>query len=115
MTNRYALTQRARADLAEIAEHVGEVAGPMTARRVVLAFRSAFLLLAEQPLVGHERDDLTSDGNVRFWPVHSWLVAYAPEPTLTTILAIVHGARDPDVILKLMEALANEPPHEERE
>jgi len=110
MSRRYALTARARADLASIAAHIGEVAGPLTAERVVLAFRSAFSVLGRQPNAGHARDDLTDDASVRFWPVHSWLIAYSGQARPVTVLAIVHGARQPDELFRLIAELSRERP-----
>lgn len=103
MTQRFTLAARARADLAEICRHVGDVAGPLTAERVWVSFNSAFQLLSRQPNAGHRREDLSEDTLVRFWPVHSWLVAYVSDTTGIEIVAIVHGARRPE---HLFEPLA---------
>ena len=98
MTQRVTLTDRARADLAEIAENVHDAAGPITGERVVHAFRSAFMVLARQPRAGHRRDDLSYDPLVLFWPVHAWLIAYVQHADHVVVLAVVHGARNPGTI-----------------
>ena len=41
------------------------------------ALEGAFARLADNPGIGHAREDLTS-GPVKFWPVVSYLVVYDP-------------------------------------
>ncbi len=98
---------RARGDLRQIADDLLVEAGPITATRVVLALHSAFHRLARFPRSGHRRPDLSTDPSVRFWPVHSWLVAYASDARSVTILAILHGATDPDALFNLLAHLAH--------
>ena len=44
--------------------------------------------------MGHKREDLTSNENLRFWPVFSYLVAYKHGSTPLAIVAVIHGKRD---------------------
>jgi toxin ParE1/3/4 len=49
--------------------------------------------LAENPRIGHTREDLTNQP-VLFLPVGSYLIIYDPESKPLSIVRIVHGARD---------------------
>lgn len=100
MTAQYFLTLQARQDLAEIADYVAAESGLEPAEFVVEKLREGFLFLAEQPGVGHVREDLAEDPSVRFWPVFSYLIAYAYAQRPLGIVGIVHGARDPAEILR---------------
>ena len=95
MTARYVLTLQARRDLAEIAEYVAAESGPELAGQVIEKMREGFRLVAGEPGVGHVRADLSEDPTVRFWPVFSYLIAYAHEEQPLGIVCIVHGTRDP--------------------
>jgi len=55
--------------------------------------------LAERPGIGHTREDLT-DRRVKFSRVYSYLVVYDPESRPLTIVAVLHGARDVERLLK---------------
>jgi antitoxin ParD1/3/4/toxin ParE1/3/4 len=59
----------------------------------------AFELLADNPEIGHLREDLT-DRPVKFWSVFSYLVAYDPARDPLRIVAVVHGARDVERLLR---------------
>ena len=67
--------------------------------RVRTAFYDAFWLLAKQPEIGHAREDLTNRP-VKFWRVYSYLVVYDPASMPLTVLAVLHGARDVQQILR---------------
>ena len=62
------------------------------------AILGACELLAQHPLVGHARRDLTSRA-VLFWSSGSYLLVYAPETAPLRIIAVLHGARDVATIL----------------
>jgi len=101
MTARYFLTLHARADLAEIAAAIALDGGHSSAVRIVERIRRTFRLLAENPGVGHPREDLTDDPSVRFWAVFSYLIAFVPSEDRVHaigIVRIIHGARDPNEI-----------------
>jgi toxin ParE1/3/4 len=55
--------------------------------------------LAETPGIGHTRQDLT-DRPVKFWSVYSYLIVYDSESRPLTIVAVLHGARDVEQLLK---------------
>ncbi len=60
---------------------------------------NAFEELAAMPGMGHTREDLTARP-VKFWSVYSYLVVYDPESSPLTVIAVLHGARDIEQILK---------------
>jgi len=62
---RYVLADAARTDLLGIWDYLAEHAGPDVADRVADDLRGAMMKLAESPLIGHRRADLT-DQPVRF-------------------------------------------------
>jgi plasmid stabilization system protein ParE len=53
----------------------------------------AFELLAENPGIGHQREDLTARP-VKSWSVFSYIVIYRPEKRPIDVLAVLHDARD---------------------
>ena len=59
----------------------------------------AFEQLAETPEIGHSREDLTNRP-VKFWNVFSYLMVYEATSVPLTIIAVLHGARDVEHILK---------------
>jgi plasmid stabilization system protein ParE len=95
MTARYVLTTQAKQDLAEIADHIAESSGLSPAEQVVGELRRGFQLLAEHPEVGHVREDLPDDPEVRFWSVYSYLIVFVPAARPLAVVSILHGARDP--------------------
>jgi plasmid stabilization system protein ParE len=61
---------------------------------------SAFEKLARQPRMGHPRTD-TTEQDVRFWPVSSYLIVYRELASALQVVAVLHGSRDvPEVIRK---------------
>jgi plasmid stabilization system protein ParE len=59
----------------------------------------AFGLLASHPQMGHTREDLTARP-LKFWSVYSYLVVYDPACEPLAIVAVLHGARDVEQLLK---------------
>ncbi len=100
MIARYDLTAQAKQDLVEIVDFIAEEGGAAAADRVVREFRRNFQLLADRPGIGHRRNDLADDPDVRFWNVHAYLVVFVPIVNPLTVVSIVHGARDPEEIRK---------------
>jgi toxin ParE1/3/4 len=49
--------------------------------------------IAENPRIGHKREDLSQDA-VLFWSVGSYLIIYAPEKKPLGIVRVLHAARD---------------------
>lgn len=50
--------------------------------------------LAENPGLGHRREDITSDDSIRFWPVGPSLIAYQIREEGIVVLFIERGDRD---------------------
>jgi antitoxin ParD1/3/4 len=99
--SRYQFTPQATDDLLDswsfIAGH-----SPDAADRVEEAVYRACDLLADSPLAGRKRDDLTRLP-IRFWVVHpysNYLIVYDPETKPLQIIRILHGARDLPSILR---------------
>ncbi len=63
------------------------------ARHIRLQMFDACQRIAENPRIGHRREDLT-DRPVLFWPVGSYLIVYNPARKPVEIVRVVHGARD---------------------
>ena len=98
MSVRYVLTPEAQAHVDEIGAYIAQDSVD-AALKIYDALEEAFGLLAEQPGLGHSRQDLT-DRPLRFWGVYSYLVVYDPESRPLTIIAVLHGARDVEKLLK---------------
>jgi plasmid stabilization system protein ParE len=94
----YVLTLEAQAHIDEIGAYIAQDSVD-AALKLYDAFEEAFGLLAERPGLGHSRQDLT-DRPLRFWSVYSYLVLYDPESRPLTIVAVLHGARDVEKLLK---------------
>jgi toxin ParE1/3/4 len=88
----YRLNSDAEGDVEAIIEHIAE-SSVDAALRVYNALEEAFELLAENPGIGHRREDLTARP-VKFWSVFSYIVIYRPEKRPIEVLAVLHGARD---------------------
>jgi antitoxin ParD1/3/4/toxin ParE1/3/4 len=95
---RYVLTPEAQAHINQIGAHIAEDS-VAAALRVYDAFEAAFEMLAERPGIGHSRQDLTNRP-VKFWSVYSYLIVYDPASRPLSIIAVLHGARDVERLLK---------------
>ena len=98
MSSGYRLTPSAQSDLEQITDFIAEDSVE-AALRVYDAIEGAFRHLAEMPAMGHTREDLT-DRPLKFWGVYSYLVVYDPASSPLTVIAILHGARDVEKLLK---------------
>lgn len=98
MAARFRLTPDAEEQIGDIVEFIAADSED-AAIRVRNALYSAFELLAENPGIGHTREDLT-DRAVKFWSVFSYVVVYDPSSAPLTVLAVLHGARDVEQLLK---------------
>ena len=92
MSRPYRLFAEARRQIDEIGAFVADD-NVDAALKIYDAFEDAFQLLAENPGIGHTREDLTTRP-VKFWSVFSYLVVYDPESSPLQIITVVHGARD---------------------
>lgn len=90
----------ALADLEEIWEFIA-VDNIESADRVLDEIREKMQALATFPQMGHVRADLTSRP-LRFHPVRSFLIAYAPDENPLVVIAVLHGRRNPRVIAALL-------------
>ncbi len=89
---RFRFSLEAASDIREIWRHIAADRAA-AARKVRLDLFAACQRLAENPLIGHERKDLT-DQPVLFWPVGSNPIIYDPSCKPLAIVRVVHGACD---------------------
>ena len=101
MSKRYQLAEAAKRHVDEIGVFIADDSID-AALKVYDALEEAFELLAENPGIGHTREDLT-DRPLKFWSVFSYLVVYDPASVPLTVVAILHGARDVGQLLKNIE------------
>jgi plasmid stabilization system protein ParE len=92
MKPRFVLSPEAARDIREIWSYIADDS-IRAARRVRLQLLDACHGLAENPLIGHSREDLTARP-VLFWPVGAYLIIYDPTPRPIEIVRVVHSARD---------------------
>jgi plasmid stabilization system protein ParE len=97
----YVLTPRAKADIFDIWSYIAED-NEGAANRVEQAIYAACAFVAEAPMRGHSRPDLTKH-SVRFWTLTrypNYTVVYRPETLPVQIVAVLHGKRDMRHILR---------------
>jgi plasmid stabilization system protein ParE len=99
----YALTPLAKVDIFEIWSYIAaDSNSEQTANRVEQAIYDACSFVAEAPLRGHFRSDLTSRP-LRFWTLTrypNYTVVYRPETSPLQVVAVLHGKRDIPRVLK---------------
>lgn len=91
----YVLTPAAKTDIFDIWSYIA-VDNEEAADRVEQAIYDACAFVAEAPMRGHSRPDLTTYP-VRFWTVTrypNYVVIYRPEMNPIAIIAVMHGKRD---------------------
>jgi plasmid stabilization system protein ParE len=97
----YALTPLARADIFDIWSYIAQD-NEDAADRVEQAIFAAFEFLAAAPMRGHTRPNLTTR-SLRFWTLTrypNYSLVYRPETTPLQIVAVLHGKRNAQRILK---------------
>jgi plasmid stabilization system protein ParE len=97
----YALAPLAKADIFDIWCYIAEDSED-AANRVEQAIYEACAFVAEAPLRGHSRRDLTTR-SLRFWTVTrypNYSVVYRPETAPLQVVAVLHGKRNIRHILK---------------
>ncbi len=97
----YALTPLAKADIFDIWSYIADDSEE-TANRVEQAIYDACAFVAEGPMRGHSRSDLTSRP-LRFWTLTrypNYTVVYRPETAPLQVVAVLHGKRNMRRILK---------------
>jgi toxin ParE1/3/4 len=92
VSRQYRLSPEALRQIEEIGQFVAQDSVE-AALRIYDALEDAFRLLAENPGIGHTRDDFTTRP-VKFWSVFSYLVIYNPASKPLEIITVVHSARD---------------------
>jgi plasmid stabilization system protein ParE len=88
----YILGQDADLDLDDIWEYIARDDVDAADRWIEKLF-DAFEALAQNPGMGHKREDLTAYP-VLFWPVGAYLIIYRAERTPLEIIAVTQGSRD---------------------
>jgi plasmid stabilization system protein ParE len=100
----YALSRLAKADIFHIWSYIA-ADNEDAADRVEEAIYEACSLVAEAPLAGHIRSDLTKRA-LRFWTLTrfpNYVIACRPDTSPLEIVAIIHGMRN---IRNISEAAA---------
>jgi plasmid stabilization system protein ParE len=88
----YILGQDADLDLDDIWEYIARDDVDAADRWIEKLF-DAFEALAQNPGMGHKREDLTGYP-VLFWPVGAYLIIYRAERTPLETIAVTQGSRD---------------------
>ena len=91
----FRFTPQAEADLFEVWSYVASQ-NPEAADQVENAIYQACAFLAEGPMRGHTRQDLTM-GPLRFWTVQrypNYIIVYDPATSPLQIIRLLHGRRD---------------------
>jgi plasmid stabilization system protein ParE len=99
MSRRYVLAPEAVLDLVQIWRYIKKNVSLQMADRVESVIRDKIVYLAERPGRGHWRKDLTNEP-VKFFSIYSYLIVYRPETSPLQVVAIVHGRRDVEELLK---------------
>ena len=99
MKSRYILAPEAALDLVQIWRYIKRKASPGMADRVESVIREKIIFLAGTPGSGHWRKDLT-DEPVKFFSVYSYLIVYRPESSPLQVVAILHGRREVEQLLR---------------
>lgn len=97
----YALTPLARADILDIWSYIAHDSED-AANRVEQAIYDACAFVAESPLRGHSREEVTTRP-LRFWTLlryPNYTVVYRPETVPLQVVAVLHGKRNLRRILK---------------
>ena len=100
MTPAYRLTPKATEGVRRIASYIDEHFTSEVAERVLDELERAFEQLAATPGIGHSREDLTADPEVRFWSVGPTLVAYRERPDSIEVLFVERGDLDWENLLR---------------
>jgi plasmid stabilization system protein ParE len=95
----YSFHPDAFTDLNDIWEFIAQDS-MRAADRVLDDIESAINMLVINPHAGHHRPDLSSR-TLRFWLVHSYLIAYAAENPLL-VIGILHGRRSPKIMAAVL-------------
>ena len=97
----YVLTPQAKADIFTIWRFIAQD-DEISAERVEQAIYEACAFVAESPMHGHSRADLTNR-QLRFWTLtrdQNYAVVYRPATVPLEVVAVLHGKRHLRRILK---------------
>ena len=92
MAKIYRLSDTAQQDYEEILRYIARD-NVAAAERVRDKIEDALDKLAENPNIGHKRNDITAK-HVRFWGVYSYQIVYDQDASPLLILRILSGYRD---------------------
>ncbi len=98
--NSFLFSQEAADDLWKIWIYAAEQGGIAIANRIESTIVEKILLLVQFPEIGHWRRDLTTQ-TVKFFPVYCYMIVYRPTTKPLQIVAILHGRRDVEEVLRL--------------
>jgi plasmid stabilization system protein ParE len=98
--SRYVLTTEAQEDIRQVRDYLLKEAGFRAARHVMSSIVTAFQALVRAPGQGHRREDLSSRDELRFWSVFSYLIVYRVDKRPLIIVAVIHGKRNVEQLLK---------------
>ena len=95
--------EQAERDLASISAYIRRH-NPDAADAFETAAMESVALLAAHPLLGPKpRFTFTKHPHLRFWVISrfpNYLIFYEDEPTLVSVVRVLHGARDPERVFK---------------
>lgn len=91
MNAEYVLTESARDDLKEIWKYIAGY-NPAVADKFLKQLRDKFELLASNPKIGRQHDNLVL--NLRSFPFKNYVIFYFSNDSSVEIYRILHGARD---------------------
>lgn len=100
MSGGYGLHPEAYADLDDIRGYIAQDR-PDAADRIISEIFDAIRGLVPFPRQGHRRRDLTSRP-LRFILVREYLIAYAPDEKPLWVVAVLHGRRNPRVMVAIL-------------
>jgi toxin ParE1/3/4 len=93
MVNRPRKSPRAEIDIASIWQFVADD-GVRAADAMLDRIEDAFDMLAQTPLAGRARSDLTT--KLRSFPIESYIIFYIPVSDGIEVVRVVHGRQDID-------------------
>jgi len=101
VTKTYELSPASRQDLVDIEDATLEQFGLEQALRMHDEFAAAFEKLAENPGLGHIRENLSPSGkHFHYWPVKkTFLIVYRAGSSPLQIVRVLHGKRHVKAIL----------------
>ena len=99
MKRRFVLAPGAALDLVKIWRFIGKRTNLEMADRIEGAIRDKIGFLSGNPGAGHWRHDLTGEP-VRFFALYSYLIVYLRHTKPLQVVAILHGHRDVERILR---------------